>query len=340
LGAESAALRQNLRGVEIDASSVISAGGRLRSHGLDAVILNADFFDQKPERQFDVVIGNPPFVRYQSFFGSARTKGLQAALAQGVRLTSLASSWAAFTVHAAEFLNAQGRLAFVLPAELLSVNYASDVRRFLLNRFAKVRLILFDNLIFPGVLEEVVLLLAEGTGSASNFEVYQARDANSLTRLDTTSWRDFTPIANEKWTPALMDADALETYRLATKSSGFTRLQAWGETSLGAVTGNNDYFTLTASAVARHKLNDADVLKISPPGARHLRGLTFSLSAWNELVREDSRCFLFWPAPGRLSKSAKAYIKMGEELGVNTAYKCRVRSGWLSTGPFFHIHES
>jgi adenine-specific DNA-methyltransferase len=125
-----------------------------------------------------------------------------------------------------------------------------------------------------------------------------------------------------------MDADALETYRLATKSSGFTRLQAWGETSLGAVTGNNDYFTLTASAVARHKLNDADVLKISPPGARHLRGLTFSLSAWNELVREDSRCFLFWPAPGRLSKSAKAYISMGEELGVNTAYKCRVRSPW------------
>ena len=46
------------------------------------------------------MIGNPPFVRYQAFAGAARAKGIAAALAQGVRLTALTSSWAPFVVHA------------------------------------------------------------------------------------------------------------------------------------------------------------------------------------------------------------------------------------------------
>jgi len=39
----------------------------------------------------------------------------------GVPLTNLASSWAAFTVHAALHLRVGGRLGLVLPAELLTV---------------------------------------------------------------------------------------------------------------------------------------------------------------------------------------------------------------------------
>ena len=112
---------------------------------------------------------------------------MRAALSHGVRLSALASSWAAFTIHASEFLSDSGRLGLVLPAELLSVNYASEVRRFLLGRFAKVRLVLFEQLVFPGVLEDVVLLLAEGRGTATHFERYQTRDAKGLATLNTPS---------------------------------------------------------------------------------------------------------------------------------------------------------
>ena len=65
-------------------------------------------------------------------------------------------------MHAASFLAVGGRMGLVLPAELLSVNYAAPVREFLLRRFERVRLILFDERVFPGVQEEVVLLLADG----------------------------------------------------------------------------------------------------------------------------------------------------------------------------------
>jgi adenine-specific DNA-methyltransferase len=92
-----------LHGIDIHAPSVMAARGLLEERGFSATIQIGDFFDQDPQPKFDAVVGNPPFVRYQEFSGLARTKSLRAALSHGVRLTSLASSWAAFTIHAAEF---------------------------------------------------------------------------------------------------------------------------------------------------------------------------------------------------------------------------------------------
>jgi adenine-specific DNA methylase len=319
-----------LHGIDIHPPSISAARDLLEAHGLSATLECRDFFDYQPERAFDAVVGNPPFVRYQDFSGAARSKSLRAALSHGVRLTSLASSWAAFTIHAASFLNDGGRLGLVLPAELLSVNYASEVRRFLLSRFAKVRLVLFEQLVFPGVLEDVVLLLAEGRGSARHFEVYQTRDAAGLASLDDSLLQGFTPLANEKWTPALIPAGALDAYRIITSGAGFSKLLDWGETYLGSVTGNNEYFTLDAASLSRSGLKQDEVLRISPPGARHLRGLTFSRKAWDQLVKEGSRCFLFAPNVKNPSAAARRYIALGERAGVDRAYKCTVRDPWWS----------
>src|SRR6266849_2293028 len=139
-----------LQGVEIHAKSAANAEALLAGEGFAARLHVGDFFDSSlSPGSFDTVVGNPPYVRYQSFVGEARTRAQEAALAQGVRLTNLASSWAAFVVHATTFLKLGGRLGLVLPAELLSVNYAAPVRRFLLERFAKVKLVLFEARVFP-----------------------------------------------------------------------------------------------------------------------------------------------------------------------------------------------
>jgi adenine-specific DNA-methyltransferase len=328
LGAKQIATQ--LHGIDIHPPSAMAARGLLKGLGLAATVETGDFFDWLPLPDFDAVVGNPPFVRYQDFSGAARTKSLRAALSHGVRLSALASSWAAFTIHASEFLSDSGRLGLVLPAELLSVNYASEVRRFLLGRFAKVRLVLFEQLVFPGVLEDVVLLLAEGRGTATHFEVYQTRDAKGLATLDTSLQQGFTPLENEKWTPALIPTDALETYREITASTGFSKLLDWGNTYLGSVTGNNDYFAFDAARLSQSGLNKNEVLKISPPGARHLRGLTFSQRAWEQLAKDGARCYLFAPNSQKPSKAASAYIAQGEREQVHKAYKCAVRDPWWS----------
>ncbi|WP_206442921.1 N-6 DNA methylase, partial [Candidatus Protofrankia californiensis] len=169
-----------LHGVELHAPSASAATLAVAASGARAEITVADFFSVPARPDFDAVVGNPPYVRYQKFHGEVRRRAQAAALRAGVRLTNLASSWAAFTVHASLFLRPTGRLGLVLPAELLSVNYAAPVRRFLLERFRHVQLVLFTERVFPGVQEEVLLLLAEGTGPTDRFDVHQVHDLVEL----------------------------------------------------------------------------------------------------------------------------------------------------------------
>jgi hypothetical protein len=102
----------------------------------------------------------------------------------------------------------------------------------------------------------------------------------------------------------------------------------WGETYLGCVTGNNSYFSLTAAEVAEHGLISSELIKISPPGSRHLRGLTFTDRAWQQMARKGGRCYLFSPDSKQLSAAALAYIKSGEKNKIQKAYKCTKRSPW------------
>ncbi len=316
-----------LHGVELHEESAREALALLQSQGHDGSVTVADFFCVDPIARYDAVVGNPPYVRYQDFVGESRARSREAALRAGVPLTRLASSWASFTVHAALFLKPQGRLGLVLPAELLSVNYAAEVRRFLMERFARVRLVLFTDRVFPGVLEEVVLLLAEGAGPTDHCELYQVRNVAHLVGTEHAArrWKPDAPGA--KWTPSLLSSSALETYQELATSDAFGTLHEWGETTLGMVTGNNNYFTLTPERAADLGLLPTDVLRLSPPGSRHLRALTLTDAVWNGLGEAGQRTLLFRPE-GEPSKAALAYIDAGEALAVGDAYKCRIRAPW------------
>src|SRR5690606_37819893 len=117
------------------------------------------------------------------------------------------------------------------------------VRSYLLKRFASLRMVVFDELVFPDALEDVVLLMAEGTGGCSHFEVHQVKNAESLLRPLREHWTRVNP-GVEKWTHALVEHDAWVEYQSIICSSHIEQLQQWGRAYLGAVTGNNGFFTL------------------------------------------------------------------------------------------------
>ena len=316
-----------VHGVELHERSARQAAAAVRAAGYDAEIEIADFFTLEPRPVFDAVVGNPPYIRYQDFVGEPRARSRAAALRAGVALTNLASSWAAFAVHAALFLKPGGRLGLVLPAELLTVNYAAPVRRFLMERFASIRMVVFTERVFPGVLEEIVLLLADGFGQgpAPSCEVSQARDMDHLDRTQTRTWKPDS--LGGKWTPSLIPAKALDVYEGLLASGGYTTLQEWGDTTLGMVTGGNRYFALSPAAAREHGIGGDELLRLSPPGSRHLRGIAFTERAHTTLGAEGRATRLFRP-PGDPSAAASAYIARGAAAGVHRAYKCRVRTPW------------
>lgn len=314
-------------GVEIHRASAAEAERVVRAAGGHADVIVSDFFLVEPSAKYTAVIGNPPYIRYQDFTGEARLRSRAAALQAGVNISGLASSWAAFTVHSALMLRKGGRMGLVIPAELLSVNYAAEIRRFLLDRFNRIDLVLFTERVFADAQEEVVLLLADGYGEgrADHMSIYQAQNADALNQtMAATTWKPTNP--SDKWTPSLLSSEALRTYN-ALLGDSFTPLETWGDTTLGMVTGNNRYFALSPARAKELGISAKDLIRLSPPGSSHLRGLTFTEHAWRTLGQRGSATYLFRPK-GELNVAAAAYVDAGEIAAVNEAYKCRVRTPW------------
>jgi adenine-specific DNA-methyltransferase len=93
------------------------------------------------------------------------------------------------------------------------------------------------------------------------------------------------------------------------------------------VTGNNKYFALSPARARQLGLARRELISLSPPGSKHLRGLIFTQAGSDQLALDGAATLLFRPA-GEPSKAAWAYIEAGVALGVDQAYKCRVRSPW------------
>lgn len=334
LGREASDLDGLVYGVDIHGESLADATHTLARDDLDAHLIERDFFeipspDQlgAPLPYMDAVVGNPPFVRYQKHTGEARRLAAEAALRQGVRLSGLASSWAPLLVHASSFLKSDGRLAMVLPAELFTVHYAEPIRRWLLDRFEAVSLVVFESLQFSDALENVVLLLARGSGGCDAFSVYFVDDADDLRDIRPFDELAVTPADEGKWTDLFLAGSQRSLFRSVAEEH-FDGLESYGTVGLGAVTGANAFFTISEATRREYDLDEGQLLRISPPGTRHLKGTKFGAADWKRLRDEGERVWLLRPDVDDQSPGLKAYVEYGESLGVDEAYKCRIREPW------------
>ena len=334
LGRQTDDLDEQLFGVDLHETSLEEAMALLESEGLDAHLTGSDFFAVPTPDQLgatlpymDAVVGNPPFIRYQEHVGESRRLSAAAALRQGVRLNGLASSWAASLVHACGFLKPEGRLAMVLPAELLTVGYAEPIRAWLRRRFDRVHLVMFEELQFHDALEKVVLLLAEGSGGCEAFSLFHVNDADDLAKIQPYGHWSVTPAAEGKWTDLLLPPRQRSLFK-QTVASHFTPLATYGTSELGTVTGGNKFFTLSEHTRTEYGLTEDMLLKVSPPGTRHLKGLSFTRAQWAALRDAGERVWLLRPDPNDRRSGLMRYIKHGEELGVHEAYKCQIRTPW------------
>ena len=117
--------------------------------------------------EFDAVLGNPPFIRYQYLDGRLQARAEQVFEKFGLAFTKHTNAWVPFVITSLAMLRRGGRLAMVVPSELLHVIHARSLRQFLLQECAEVLVIDPEDIWFGDTLQGVVLLLAQKRASGN-----------------------------------------------------------------------------------------------------------------------------------------------------------------------------
>jgi tRNA1(Val) A37 N6-methylase TrmN6 len=283
---------------------------------------------------FDAVVGNPPFIRYQRFTGQARANGLRRAAEEGVVLPQLSSSWAPFLVHSAAMLMPGGRLAMVLPYELVYARYAKPVLNYLAAQFAHVTLLTFDQPLFPEVNEATVLLLAEGKCASGSGKLLIKHldgprdllaavhsDETRSSRIDARALVD----GEERFDLLHLPLEYREVYAAARRFCG--RLGSIAGVGIGYVTGANDFFHVTPENRVSYALPDAVLARTVCRGSA-LRGAIFTDEDWAAALPGGGASYLLRLDGESDLAPVQRYLRAGQRQGIAQRYKCRSRKPW------------
>lgn len=297
-------------------------------------VVNADFhrFCLDSEDRYDLIVGNPPYIRYQYYDTSQQILADQIFKNAGLKRTKLTNAWVTFVVGCCLLLKDKGKLGFVVPSELLQVKYAQQLRKYLSSFFNKINIISFEDLVFDDIQQEVVLLLCEKNGTDEHLiEHIEVKDADDLWNLDPgrlkfpTKKIDF---HTDKWTYYFLDKEELDLLEKI-RNLHVATISKYADVEVGITTGANDYFTVPQSIVNLYQLNEF----ARPMVGRSVQvnSLRFTEQDWQNNVNAGAKAFLLvFPPEAHINGNdgVKAYLSSGENEGVNKGYKTSIRDYW------------
>jgi len=321
----------HITAVELFASEAAKTAAR--SNG-KATVITGDFFTwhlaHGAPSSFDAVVGNPPFIRYQSFPEEHREAAFSVMRSEGLRPSRLTNAWLPYVVAGTRSLKPGGRLALVLPAELLQVGYAGQLREYLARNYESLTIATFRSLIFSGIQQETVLLAGvRGQGTTARVHWVELENETELSAGQLEP-RDGVVVdlnhAREKWTRYYLDARELELVRRIERSGALTNLGELADIDVGIVTGQNDFFVLSEADATLRGLKKSCLPLVSR--SAQIPGVVLRRADWAKLTANGYRTLLLQLGPvdrDKLSAKALTYVRAGEELGYHEGFKCRIR---------------
>ncbi|MBA3016984.1 MAG: class I SAM-dependent methyltransferase [Proteobacteria bacterium] len=299
-------------------------------------VINTDFhlYCNETTERFDFIAGNPPYIRYQYFDEEQQKEAAKIFNRAGLKYTKLTNAWVSFVVGSSLLLKEKGKIGFVIPAEILQVSYAQQLREFLAHFYNKINIVSFKKLVFPDIQQEVVLLLCEKTGSDSHLiEHLELTDASELETLDVNKLKspkkqiDF---KSNKWTFYFLEQEEINFLETVAQKRNIPRIGDYANVEVGITTGANDYFTVSLPVVEDYNLQE--FAKPMVGRSVQVNSIIFNEEDWmrNRLTKAKAHLLVF-PPKQKLDghKGANSYISMGESMGVNKGYKTGIREDWF-----------
>ena len=242
----------------------------------------------------------------------------------------LVNTWVGFMVACVNLLSDTGKIAFVIPAEILQVAYAEDLRLFLADHLSKITLITFEELVFPDIEQEVVIFIGEKGDEEKGIRIIEQNNLNDLENFDINT-NGFVKLqhVHEKWTKYFTDNDENELISKIRRDNRFWKLSDSALINVGITTGNNKYFSVNNKVVKQYELEN--VVRPLIGRSAHAHSIYFKEVDWKANVNAGKAAYLIdFPEIeyDKYPDKHKEYICMGEEKGENTGYKCSIRERW------------
>lgn len=289
--------------------------------------------------QFDAAVGNPPFIRYQYLDSSLQNISEQIFKVFHLPFTKHTNAWVPFVISSLALLRPGGRLAMVVPSELLHVLHAESLRSYLTKVCS--RILIFDpqELWFEDTLQGAILLMAEKKSTADEhfrgISIVPTRNKDFLFE-DPEEYFEKAKYTNGetvkgKWMLALLTSAERDVLSKAKANSGVYFFDDIAEVAVGIVTGANKFFLVPDDVVQQYSLQNWAYPMFGK--SEHVPGVIFDDDAVKRNKQLGLPTNFIWFSDEKLAdlpESVKQYIQLGEKQQIHKRYKCRIREPWYS----------
>jgi adenine-specific DNA methylase len=336
---------ESLVGCEIVPEEAEKARSSARGlSGMSVEVFAEDFLQWALHRledgpSFDAAFGNPPFIRYQYLSAQMQERTERLFRRCNLAFTRHTNAWVPFVVASLALLRPGGRLALVVPSELLHILYARSLRTYLLEQCSRILVLDPQEIWFDQTLQGVVLLLADKRELGQNNEARLAivpfanRSALGETWDELFRRADFVsaPDLDGKWMLGLLNREERELLARLAVHPAVRTFRELASVDVGIVTGANKFFLVSQFVVRDHALEPWAYPMFGR--SEHVSGVIYDTSRHrrNEEQGLSTNFLWFGERPLRaLPATARRYVRLGEEQGLHRRYKCRIRKPWYN----------
>ena len=287
---------------------------------------------------FDCVVGNPPFVRYQYLPEESQSKAEAIFKILRLPFTKHTNAWVPFVLASIAMLRPKGRLGMILPSEIIHVMHAQSLRTYLGEVCKRLLIIDPEEIWFDGTLQGAVILLAEKKSSASDSSdgvgIAKVTGRSFLLEDPARLFNDTARINGKtvegKWTRAFLTSDERNLFDELSDRCHVYRFTDIADVDVGIVTGANKFFLVPNDTVSQYNLTSF----AHPMFGRseHCPGVIYDRRQHAENAKVGNPTNFVWitDRKSQLPKKVLEYIELGEKQSLHTRYKCRVRKPWYT----------
>jgi adenine-specific DNA-methyltransferase len=319
-------------GVELDPDEATKSN-QINLPNTNIIVDDFHIYCNNTFQKFDLIVGNPPYIRYQFFNREQQIEAGEIFSKAGLTYSKLTNAWVSFVVGSSLLLKDVGKIGFVLPAEILQVSYAQQLRNFLAHFYNRINIISFKKLVFPDIQQEVVILLCEKDSSEAHLiEHLELRDASELATLDMSKLKAPKKVIDfkaNKWTFYFLEQVEIDFLESVAKKYKIGTIGKYADVEVGITTGSNDFFTVSQSTI-----DEYDIPQYARPmvgRSVQVNSVIFKEDDWIVNNEKGAKAnLLVFPDKNQLNGDVGAtkYINYGEGKNIHKGYKCGIRNDW------------